>query len=321
MRYMNGRKMMSALLFAALCMTGCGKQTEEVPVETAPPIEVKSEVLGGTKTGYEEEVQAAETALKKGIVAYYANDMETFVSSSDVDVLFTMMYGEAPNQTELVKSLKERLPIPYDKDGNQLATDDSNFRYKLDRYEAQIPPNNRIVDEETGEIISLDWLSELKFDLPQDVTVTTKESNVISAEHAIWVLFQGKYYDEDTEWAYRKRKAVTPYNPEDVYTVDKAYEIQYTLGTHDKDTDTDIERDYVGYAIHINDEWKYEIAVEQTDKVFKQYLAESGLDEKGNVIEEPVDDENGTEESSDETADENADEENSADSEGENSES
>lgn len=47
-------------------------------------------------------------------------------------------------------------------------------------------------------------------------------------------MFQGKYYDEDTEWAYRKRKTVTPYNQEDVYEVDKAYEIKYTLGTHDE---------------------------------------------------------------------------------------
>ena len=293
----TNNRIISALLFAVLCMTGCEK-AEEIPVETTPPIEVKSEVLGGTKTGYEEEVAAAENALKKGIVAYYANDMESFVSSSDVDVLFTMMYGETPNETELVKSLKERLPIPYDKDGNQLSPDDSNFKYKLDRYEVQTPPNNRIFDEETGEIISLDWLSELKFELPQDVTVTTNESNVISKEHAVWILFQGKYYDEDTEWAYRKRKTVTPYNPEDFYKVDKAYEIKYTLGWEDKDTATEMTEDYVGYAILINDEWKYEIAVEQTDKVFQKYLSESELDEKDTAA-----DENSAEESAAENSD------------------
>lgn len=178
-------KIISAVLLSVLCMTACGKQKEEVPVETAPPIDVKSEVLGGTKTGYEEEVAVAETALKKGIVAYYANDMETFVNSSDADVLFTMMYGEAPNETELVKSLKERLAAAYDKDGNVLSPNDSSFKYRFEKYEIPATPSNRIIDAETGEIVSLDWLSELKFDIPQTVTVTTHESNVIGAEHAI----------------------------------------------------------------------------------------------------------------------------------------
>ena len=286
MRYMNGRKMMSALLFAVLCMTGCGKQQEEeVPVETAPPIEAKSEVLGGTKTGYEEEIAEAETALKKGIVSYYANDMETFVASTDVDVLFTMMYGEAPNQTELIASLKKRLPVPIY---------DGNSKKKIIDYTYQAVPNDRVIDEETGEILALDWLAELESVKPETVTVTTTEANVISAEHPIWILFQGKYYDSETEWAYRKKKTVMPYNPEEVYEVDKAYEITYILGTHDEETDTDIETEHTGYAVHINGEWRYEIAVEQTDAVFQQYLKESGLDESGHsVTEENPDEESG----------------------------
>lgn len=297
---MKRARMITLFLVAAFCTTGCGKQTETVPVETAPPIEAKSEVLGGTKTGYEEEVNAAEDALKTAVKAYYTNNMEKFVESSDVDVLFTMMYGEAPNKTELIKKLKERLPIPLDKDGNQISPDDSNFSYKLAEYKVQTPPDERIIDEETGEIISLDWLSELKFDLPhneKEITVTTKEANVISAEHPIWILFQGKYYDEDTEWAYRKKKTVTPYLPEEIYKVDKAYEIKYTLGWKDKDTATEMTEDYVGYAVRINGEWKYEIAVEQTEKVFQKYLAESGVAEQPseevpaeNVSEEISDD-------------------------------
>ena len=309
---MKRARMTALLLVAAFCTTGCGKQTETVPVETTPPIEVKSEVLGGTKTGHEEEVAAAENALKKGIVAYYANDMESFVSSSDVDVLFTMMYGETPNETELVKSLKERLPIPYDKDGNQLSPDDSNFKYKLDRYEVQTPPNNRIFDEETGEIISLDWLSELKFELPQDVTVTINESKAIVEKNPIFVLFQGKYYDEETELAYRKRKTVTPYNPEDFYEVgNTVYEIKYTLGWKDKDTATEMAEPCVGYAVLINDEWKYEIAVEQTDKVFQKYLSESELDEKDTAADESSAEESAAENSDAETAEGAAEGENS----------
>lgn len=289
---MKQRNYIAILTLAVLCLTGCGKQQEEVPVETKPSIVTKNDVIGGTKAGDEEEKKKAEEALQRGIVSYYTNDVETFVASTDVDVLFTMMNGNAPNETELIASLKKRLPLPvYDEHNNTKIVD----------YTLQEIPNNRILDEETGEILALDWLSALSFPKPEEVTVTVEDEKVIDAKHPIWVFFQGKYYDSNTEWAYRKRKTVMPYNPEDLYEVDKAYEITYKLGVHDEETDTDIETEHIGYAVRINDEWKYEIAVADTDdetddavvcmgradEVFNQYLKESGLDENGNVADVP----------------------------------
>ena len=69
--------------------------------------------------------------------------------------------------------------------------------------------------------------------------------------------------------------------------------------------------DYVGYAILINDEWKYEIAVEQTDKVFQKYLSESELDEKDTAADENSAEESAAENSDAETAEGAAEGENS----------
>ena len=154
---MKQRNYIAILMLVVLCLTGCGKQQEEeVPVETKPPIVTKNDVIGGTKAGNEEEKKKAGEALQRGIVSYYTNDVETFVASTDVYVLFTMMYGKAPNETELIASLKERLPVPVYDERN----DDKIIDYTLKE-----TPNERIFDEGTKKLRSLDWLSALEFQM------------------------------------------------------------------------------------------------------------------------------------------------------------
>ena len=160
------------LTLAVLCLTGCGKQQEEVPVETKPSIVTKNDVIGGTKAGDEEEKKKAGEALQRGIVSYYTNDMETFVASTDVDVLFTMMYGEAPNETELIASLKERLPIPVYDEYNEIID-----------YTLKEAPNERIFDEGTKKLRSLDWLSALEFQKPKEPEEVTVEVDFDKIEY------------------------------------------------------------------------------------------------------------------------------------------
>ncbi len=108
---MKKRNYIAILTLSMLYLTGCGRQQEKAPVETKPPIVTKNDVIGGTKAESEEEKKKTEEALQKGIVSYYTNDVKTFVASTDVDVLFTMMKGNTPNETELIASLEERLSV------------------------------------------------------------------------------------------------------------------------------------------------------------------------------------------------------------------
>ena len=215
-------------MIAALCLTGCSKESEEeVPVETKPAIVTKNEDLGGTKTGNEEEIEEAENALKRGIVSFYANDVESFVASTDVDVLYAMMYGKALNQaekTEFVASLKERLPVPvYDEYNKQKIVD----------YTLKEAPNERIYDEGTKKLRSLDWLSDLTFQIPTNVAVEVDFDKIeyISKgqENDIWSFFQG-----DRELDYIQKSAVMISEPKDNYEIDKIYEIPYTLVTDEE---------------------------------------------------------------------------------------
>ncbi len=295
---MKYRKQLTLLMIATLCLTGCSKESEEeVPVETKPAIVTKNEDLGGTKTGNEEEIEEAENALKRGIVSFYANDVESFVASTDVDVLYAMMYGKALNQaekTEFVASLKERLPVPvYDEHNKQKIVD----------YTLKEAPNERIYDEGTKKLRSLDWLSDLTFQIPTNVAVEVDFDKIeyISKgqENAIWSFFQG-----DRELDYIQKSAVMISEPKDNYEIDKIYEIPYTLVTDEEleeyETTAKIEKEYVGYAVHIrnkNDdedegEWKYEIVLENVDAVFGQYLSESGIDETVPENPEPAPEEN-----------------------------